>query len=270
MTPTAFVLFALTIGPNGIGFEAESLADALAQSEHAFAEGEKHRGDTPAARKWFRDAARGYDDLWRRGFRNPALARNRARAHRLAGDLPRAIAALHDGLAVARFDRSLQVELEDARAAVSYPLDGELAALCRPKPAATIGTRMSPAEAYLATGLLWLLMCLAAVRFAMTRNGVWVAFGGLCLACLLLLGGLWLHDRQHQTRAEARPLVIVGTDAFLRKGNGDNWEPRLSQKLPRGVEARDLTCRGGWVQVELAGGIVGWLPEAAVITEQRP
>ena len=269
MTPTAFVLFALTVGPNGIGYENESDADALAQSERAFAEGETHRGDSLAARQWFRDAARGYDDLWRRGCRNPALARNRARAHRLAGDLPGAIAALHDGLAVARFDRSLQVELEDARAAVSYPLDGELAALCRPRPVATVGTRMAPAEAYFAAGLLWLLACLAAVRFAMTRNGAWVAFGGLCVVCLLLLGGLWLHDRQHQTRAGARPLVIVGTDALLRKGNGDNWEPRLPQKLPRGVEARELARRGGWVQVELADGVAGWLPSATVMSDER-
>ena len=73
-----------------------------------------------------------YDVLWNQGFRTPELALNRARAHRLAGNLPRAIAALHEGLAVTRFSRALQVELEDARAAVQFPLDGELAAQCKP------------------------------------------------------------------------------------------------------------------------------------------
>jgi hypothetical protein len=213
----------------------------------------------------FHESARGYDDLWRRGHRNPALALNRSRAHRLAGDLPAAIAALHDGLAVARYDRALQIELEDARAAVAYPFDGELAAQARPHPVATIGTRMSPGEAYAAAGLLWLLACLAAVRFAMTRNWAWVGFAGLCLAGLVLLGGLWWREWQRQSLDESRPWLVVRDDVTLRTGNGESWGPRLPAKLPRGAEARELTRRGGWVQVELAGGAVGWLPEAAVL-----
>ena len=35
--------------------------------------------------------------------------------------------------------------------------------------------------------------------------------------------------------------------------------------LPRGAEVRELARRGGWMQVEIPGGAVGWVPLAAVI-----
>ena len=262
MIPAVALLVGLSLAPSD--------PELLRAAERAFAEGASHRADGTAARGWFREAAQGYDGLWHRGHRTPALALNRARARRLAGDLPGCIAALHDGLAAARYDRTLRVELEDARGEVAYPFDGELAAQCRPTPRTTVGTRMSPAEAYLAAGLLWVLLCGGAVRFIMTRNAAWLGIGGLALAALLVLGWLWLADYRSQAERAAKPLAIVKDDVFLRKGNGDGWEPRLQPKLPRGVEARELARRGGWVQVELAGGIVGWLPEAAVIPGERP
>ena len=102
----------------------------------------------------------------------------------------------------------------------------------------------------------------------MTRAGGWLAFAGFWLAGLALLGGLWWHDWRHRSHDESRPLVVVRDDVMLRKGNADGYPARLEPRLPRGVEARELTRRGGWVQVELAGGAVGWLPEAAVIVNE--
>jgi hypothetical protein len=256
---------ALGSGPPAAPLDRVPAEDVLARAERAFNEGTRHRHDATAAQAWFRDAAIGYDELWRRGHRNPALALNRARAHRLAGDLPGAVAALHDGLAVARYDRALQTALEDARSAVAYPHDGELAAQCRPRPRVTVGTRMSPTEAFAAAGLLWLLTGLGAARFAMTRNPSWLLVAGAVLVALAVLGGLWWQDWRLRGRDEGKPLVVVKDDVFLRKGNGESYPPRLEPRLPRGVEARELTRRGGWVQVELAGGAVGWLPEGAII-----
>src|SRR5262249_58573669 len=76
--------------------------NVLMDANKAFAEGTELRADSAKARPKFARAARGYDEVWALGYRNPALALNRARAHRLAGDLPGAIVAFHDGLAVAR------------------------------------------------------------------------------------------------------------------------------------------------------------------------
>jgi hypothetical protein len=244
---------------------ASSPVDALAQAQAAFAEGVESRGDSAKARPCFARAAAAYDSLWAEGFRTPELAIDRARAHRFAGDLPRAVAALHDGLAVARYSRPLQEELADARAAVQYPLDGELAEQERPKPVRGVSTRMSPAEAWLIAGALWLAACAGVARFAMTRNAGWLVLSGACVAGLLALGVLWLQDARIREREEALPLLVLAKDATLRRGNADAYPPRFDAELPKGAEVRELSRRGGWVQVQLPGGAVGWLPESVVI-----
>jgi hypothetical protein len=245
---------------------ASSASDTLADAESAFAEGVALRDDSAKARPAFARAAASYDVLWNQGHRTPELALDRARAHRLAGNLPKCIAALHDGLAVARFSRPLQVELEDARAAVQFPLEGDLAAQCKPKPMSGVGTRMSPADAWFLVGGVWLIACAGAVRFAMTRNVLWLVFAGLCVAGLLTLGGFWLNDERRRERDESLPLLVLTEDAMLRKGNAEAYPPRVEPTLPKGAEVRELTRRGGWVQVQIPGGAIGWLPERAVIS----
>ena len=263
--PMRFALALLVLALVPVVAPAASPDETLATAERAFARGVEWRNDAARARPEFARAAAAYDELWATGFSTPELALARARAHRLAGDLPRCIAALHDGLAVARFARPLQAELADARAAVVYPLDGELAAQCRPRPVCTVGARMSPADAWLVAGMMWVLACLGAARFAMTRNPVWLGFTLLCLAALAALCGLWLQDARQRARDDALPRLVVAEDVYLLRGNARDYPPRLEPALPKGVEVRELTRRGGWVQVELPCGAVGWLPERATI-----
>jgi hypothetical protein len=244
---------------------ASSPADTLAQAEREFAEGVSLRDDSAKARPAFARAAAAYDVLWNQGFRTPELALNRARAHRLAGSLPRAVAALHDGLAVARFARPLQVELEDARAAVQYPHEGDLAQQAKPQPMRGLSTRLSKADAWLLAGGLWLFACACAARYAMTRNSLWLAFAAPWLAGLLALGWFWLDDSRERARNESLPLLVVSEDVTLRKGNAPAYPAKFDDVLPKGAEVRELSRRGGWVQVQLPGGAVGWLPESGVI-----
>jgi hypothetical protein len=247
---------------------ALSDAELLASAERAFTEGTELRHDSAKAHPAFARAASGYDELWRRGHHNPELALNRAKAHRLAGNLPGAIAALNEGLAVARWNRPLQAALEEARAAVEYAITGDLAAQCRQSPAATVGTRISPVEAGAIAGLLWLLACGGIARFAMTHVPGWLLFAGVSLIGLAVLGGLWIQDSRQQTRENEYPLVVLAEDVLLRKGNSEGYPARLEPKLPRGVEARKLTERGGWLQVRLAGGAVGWVPGTSVMSDE--
>lgn len=256
MSTALFALIGLSLAP--------SPGERLGEAERHFAAGAQSRADADVARSHFAKAAKAYDDLWRSGIHNAALAKNRARAHRLAGNLPAAIAALYDGLAVARYDRELQVELEDARAAVSFPHE-DLASACRPPPLRGISTRMSQLEAFLIAGALWLCSCLAAARFAMTRVPGWISASGLALVALALLGWFWREDVRLRTEERERPWVVISRDSRLKGGNGESWPDRLKWTLPPGSEVRELSRRGGWIQVELASGAAGWIPESHTV-----
>ncbi len=240
----------------------------LNTAERAFAAGIAHRHDSEKARTAFATAAAAYDELWHSGFHSPELAQNRANAHRLAGHLPQAIVALNEGIAVAPWSRPLQVALEEARAAVAYPNAGDLATQCRPRPHASIGNRMSAAEAWLIVALLWLIVCLAIARYAMTRQPRWLGFAGLGGIGLLTMGVLWWHDHQLRAHANRYPLVVLARDSMLRRGNAASFPARFEAPLPAGVEVRERAMRSGWIQVELAGGAIGWLPESRVFRTQ--
>jgi hypothetical protein len=114
--------------------------------------------------------------------------------------------------------------------------------------------------------VLWLAVCLGVARFAMTRVPGWLLGSAASLVALALLGGFWWHDARRQTNEHARPLIIVKQECALKAGNGDSWPDRLKWRLPPGVEVRELARRGGWIQVELASGAAGWLPETHAIT----
>lgn len=263
----SLVLLALAIGPGGSVLDTTSDDGLVSMAAHEFELGQSHHANAAEARPHFQEAARLYDELWRRGVRDPNLALNRASAKRLAGDLPGTIAALNEGLASARWDRSLQVALEDARSEVAYPTHSDLAALCRPVPVRTIGSRMSPAEARVLAALFWILLWGGLARFAMTRTSWWLMLAGVWLIALGSLGALWLQDDRSRSRADEHPLVVVREDVHLRKGNAEAFPLRLDSpaKLPRGLEARALTHRGSWVQIQLAGGVIGWIPETAAL-----
>ncbi|VTU02322.1 Uncharacterized protein OS=Candidatus Entotheonella sp. TSY1 GN=ETSY1_32175 PE=4 SV=1: SH3_4 [Gemmataceae bacterium] len=262
---TRAVLAFLLLASPALASPGGSDADALAAAEAAFAEGVGLRDDAVRARPAFARAAAGYDELWHRGHHSPELALNRAAAHRLAGNLPSAVVALNEGLAAAPWSRPVQVALEDARAAVAYPVAGDLAAQCRPAPATGVATRLSPVEAWLIGGALWVLACGGAARCRMTRRPVWLIAAAACATGLAVLAGFWWHGDAERERANALPLVVLATDTTLRKGNAATYPAVFEAKLPRGVEARVLAERGGWVQVRLAGGGVGWVPAASLV-----
>ncbi len=264
MRPGRFgaALVAIFLGYASVHASAE---DDLKQAEVAFAEGASLRGDSAKARIAFAKAAAAYDALWRAGYQTPELAINRSRAHRLAGNLPHGIAALHEGLAVARYSRRLQRELDDARAAVQYPLDGELLRQAQPPPIRGWSSRFSPADRWLGAGLLWFLLWFGVAQFLMTRRAIWLVLSLLGSVVLLVGGILWWTDERRLQEEESLQLLIVKEDTILRRGNAGVYPPRLEAALPPGAEVRALTRRGGWVQVQLAGGAVGWLPEGVVL-----
>ena len=99
----------------------------------------------------------------------------------------------------------------------------------------------------------------------MTRRPAWLLAAAACATGLAVLAGFWWHGEAERERANALPLVVLATDTTLRKGNAATYPAVFEAKLPRGVEARALAERGGWVQVLLTGGAVGWVPAASLV-----
>jgi uncharacterized protein YgiM (DUF1202 family) len=75
-------------------------------------------------------------------------------------------------------------------------------------------------------------------------------------------------ERRHRVDNAIHPLVVVVKDQVeLRSGNGKAYPPRYESKLRRGTEARCLYERSGWLQIELTGGQVGWIPRDAALLD---
>jgi tetratricopeptide (TPR) repeat protein len=242
-------------------------AELLGQAEAAFQEGVRLRVHPQEARRFFRQAADGYEELRRRGIHNAALDRNLGNAALLAGDLPRAILAYRRGLRLSPDDHELRTSLAHARSEVVYPEPGNLG---RPPvdhwppwlPRATAVRLLALAVVFYA--LVWL----AFTRWLMTQRGWLLAAGGLGLALVAVLAFL-LMGEVRQARFEAdHPLVVIARDkVVLRKGNGDAYPPRYDTPLNRGVEARLIFARNDWLQIELSAGEVGWVPRNAVLLD---
>jgi hypothetical protein len=103
----------------------------------------------------------------------------------------------------------------------------------------------------------------------MTRRGRLLAAAVGCFAVAAALAGLVAAAAWEDGRERERPLVVVAEDGvLLRKGDGLAFPPRYDTPLGAGVEARRLFQRGDWLQVELSGGEVGWVPRGAVLVDE--
>lgn len=229
-----------------------------------FEAGRNARDNGREARAAFAKAARGLDAAWDAGGpfpRSPRLALARARSHYLAGNLPRALLAVHDGLALAPFDAELQAELRALRDTIAYPDVADPPTRVRPDEPRGLRSRVSPWDAFLGAAVFGLLAAVGGMRLLTTRPRWAWAVAIVGLIGLAVCGGIgWRIETD-----EPRGRVIVAADAILRRGNGVSFPARLPTPLPKGAEVFEIARRGGWVQVELPGGATGWLPESHVL-----
>jgi tetratricopeptide (TPR) repeat protein len=241
---------------------------SIAVADAVYRAGLEARTDAERAREQFARAARMYDRIWASGVHNAVVARNRAQAHLLAGDLGRAIAAYHSGLRLAPHDRSLHDELTYARGRVAYPLESNLPRLARPRDRWSL-LSWAPVHVYaLGAALLYLAGWLTLARAWMKRRSSWWIAGGLLIAAAVgLFFAVDIEQRAlFNTHSDSRPAVTIGAETPFRTGNSAEYPPRLEAPLPAGVEVHLLAERGGWAQIQLAGGPIGWVARADVIT----
>lgn len=226
----------------------------LQEAERAFAEGLARRGQGGRGAAEFRRAAAAFEQLRESGAVNATLLGNLGNAYFLAGDLPRAILAYRQALRLSPADRGLRERLAFARAQVAFA-DGVGRPPDDPWPA--IDPRVVFGLLALGYGAGWAALTGGWIK----GNRVWLLAG---LAAVLTAAGathaLW--PRQE------RPLVVVARDGVpLRRGNGEAFPPWFDAPVNRGVEASLLYRRGDWLQIELAGGEVGWVRARDVVTD---
>jgi tetratricopeptide (TPR) repeat protein len=241
--------------------------EVLERAEAEFQAGVSLRQARDQARPHFRTAAGSFEELRQRGVGNALLYRNLGNAYLLADDLPRAIQSYRRGLNLAPNDPGLRESLAEARERVVYPASGDLG---RPQ-----RDDRPPWFPHFGSGWLmfaavdcYVLGCLGVTRGRMVRRERLLIAGFLALLLAGVLSG-WLMVRAYDWReSEVHPLVVIARDAvLLRRGNGMAFPPRYDTPVNRGVEGHMLFERGSWVQIELSGGEIGWVPRDAVLVD---
>ncbi|QEL19121.1 SH3 domain-containing protein [Limnoglobus roseus] len=228
--------------------------------EQDFEQGVSLRENARAARESFARAARGFDRAWGESP-SPGLAVARGRSHFLAGNLPQSLAALHAGLALAPYDAELQADLRAVRGTIRYPEPADPNLRVRPDEWGGLRSRVSPWDAYFVGITFGIVAVVGSIFFFTTRprwSGVVAIVGWVGVVASAALA--WKIGN-----TEVRPVAIVTTDTVLRRGNGTSFQPRTPEPLPRGTELWEVGSRGGWLQVELPGGAIGWVPEQTVL-----
>lgn len=216
--------------------------------------------DEAAARRLFADSAAAYRALLDGGLRNAALEYNTGNAFYRAGELARGILHLRRAQRLAPADEDVAANLKHMRADVAPQITSTTPPLIRSL--FDWHTRVSPRvrwwTALLAGGAGWALL-LAWLR--RRNNGLLTAaVCGVVLGAAASASLLWqLHAERHTPAA-----VVVASQQPLRIGRGEGYDPALREPLGPGVELRVLDTRGGWVRVQLASGLEGWLPDSAI------
>lgn len=236
----------------------------LTRAETAFRRGQEARS-APEATAAFRDSAKHYQQLYDQGVRNADLLRNLGRAEWLAERWPQAMLAWRLGLLLQPLDEDLRACLEYARDQVQYPpgAAGRLSQsdwppwLPWPTAARLLGLLL----------LFHTLACLSLARWRMVgRPGLLFLAGAAFVTVLALLPGFILVQQDEQQKRDSTIVVVAAERLPLRRGNGLSYPTQEEvPPLSRGMEARLLYQRGDWLQIELPGGAVGWIPEAAAV-----
>jgi len=238
------------------------------EAEAAFAEGVRLRNKPDQARAKFAEAAREYEKMRQSGCDNPDLYFVQGNAYYLSDDLPRAILTYRRGLRLDPTHRGLQTHLEEARAKVAQSSRDDLG---RPptedRPPWLPRLRLTWWSGT-AVFLAYSVSCGLLLRWFMRRTWVWLLCGGVGLAMTVALSAAFYTESRGEQQDRTKPLVVMKDDGvWLRTGDGFSYPKKYEATLPRGAEAKLRHERGEWVQIELSGGQVGWVPREYVLID---
>ncbi len=250
----------------GMALSFGSLAPSdIEMAERAAAEfeaGVRDKSRILLARKHFNAAADAYLALHERGHRNAKLYRSLGNALTLADRWPEAIWAYQEGLMLAPGDITMRRHLIELRAKVLLPPDGQGRIPSDGWPVWL--PRLSVQSCWWLAFGSYLLLCLAASGWRISRTRRWIAVGIASLSAVILFTIALLVAFQGERLDRERPIAVVLENTPFRKGNGHAYPQHVSlPTLPRGLETRVIHQRSGWSQVILSTGEIGWIPTTA-------
>jgi hypothetical protein len=249
-------------------FSGLTNAEVAQRAEQEFHSGVELRSARDKAIPHFQIASDCFEELRRRGVRNPDLYRDLGNASLLADDLPRAVLSYRRGLRLAPTDPDLQAGLTEARGRVVYATTGGFG---RPpndyRPPWL--PRLGSDELFAGAAICYVAGCLGATRWLMMRRGWPLVFSVTALLAAVMLTTLMIAAVRSEREEREHPLVVVAEDGvLLRKGDGMAYPPRYETPLNKGVEARRLYERGDWSQIALSGGEIGWVWRDCLLVDE--
>ena len=254
----------LLLSTTASSFDSMDNASLLADAEAAYRRGLEASEQPRIARAAFLESAERYGLLWNRGRREPGLARNLAQAYLLAGDIGRAIRWYRRGLLLSPSDPELNEGLRYARAHVLFPLAGLPSEELRPHEDDSFLQSFSSTQWYLIVAGLAAFAWLSLAVSWLKRSWFWLSAWALGLVAAIGLAAI-ISARQEQLQREFDEGAILLSPTLLRTGNAYSYPAKWEVPLPAGLEMHETARRGGWVQVRLANGNLGWFPEDRVI-----
>ena len=242
--------------------------ELLAAAESAFNAGTKQGTSPEEARNQFHRAAGLFEQLRRHGVEGAAINHNLGNAYLLADDYPRAILAYRRALRFAGSDRQTQEALAFARSQVAYAAGGTFGR--PPVDQRPPWLPRVPSGWYLCFGFLFNYLAWSAVTCWWTgRPGRWLLRSALSFFVAFILILALVAEEWRDAEFTNRPVVVLSDDGvLLRTGNGLSYPPRSETPLNRGVEARLMFVRGEWLQIELSGGEIGWVPREYALVDE--
>jgi hypothetical protein len=214
------------------------------------------------SRELYRQAARKYQELMFRGYYGPELARCRGSACLLAGDLAEAILAYRQGLRLNPADAKLAACLGEARAQVD-----SLAGHWGLTTWSAFRARLVGPAGLVFFGVWYTNTCFCLLCWWQSRSR-WVGCLALCqLAIAIPWLGCLIMEASETPGEDVSSVIIAQSGVRLRQGNGFAYPEHPTAKLNPGREARLLSQREDWLQIELPGGEIGWVPRASCLLD---
>lgn len=253
------------------GAPENSETELLRQAEESFAQGVGAKQDLSLARKYFTQAARKFSLLHARGVHNADLYLDWGNAELLAERVPQAILAYRRGLRLAPGRRDLVDNLTLARQRLPHPPVADAA-----PPRVDAWMSLVPGLAghvrlllFLGTVLAYSLASFSFIRWLRLRLTLLPGRAVLLLLLAGTSGFFWQREEARLQDQKLHPLVVIAQETGFLRGNGLSYpaHPTIPTLYP-GMEARRLFQRGDWLQVQLPGGALGWVPAEAVLIDE--